>query len=153
MRRLTICFAVLLFCADTAVLAQKRPTRYQVSLPHISLDSGRGERIDAVELAMDCGRFVAINSIPNDWSASVVSPVSEKTSLSMEAGHGSSALWHSEDLNSFVTVSFVDGSCFDIRASVTAAYYEGNDRKQRTVSFTRNKLILTKQVQPPVLTR
>jgi hypothetical protein len=98
---------------------------------------------------MQCGRFVAINSIPDDWSATMVGPVSEKTHLEMEAGHGASALWHSEDLAGFLTILVLaDDTCFDISASLVAAnYYDGKEH-QRKVSFKRQQLILTKDSSP-----
>jgi hypothetical protein len=55
-------------------------------------------------MVMHCGHFAAINRIPDDWSVEVVSPVSEKTELTMTAGHGSTALRHSEDVDGFATV-------------------------------------------------
>ena len=98
---------------------------------------------------MQCGRFVAINSIPDDWSATMVGPVSEKTHLEMEAGHGTSALWHSEELDGFLTIFMLtDDSCFDIRASLVAAsYYDGKEH-QRKISFKRNELVLKEDRKP-----
>lgn len=46
-----------------------------VSFPKVDLKTDNGEKIDSVEVIMHCGRFTAINRIPNDWSAQVVSPV------------------------------------------------------------------------------
>jgi hypothetical protein len=69
-------------------------------------------------------------------------PVSEKTTLKMEAGHGTSELWHAEDLNGFVTVWSVGDSYFDIAASIKASYYDGNDLHQRKISFRQAELIL-----------
>ena len=98
---------------------------------------------------MQCARFVAINSIPDDWSATLVGPISEKTHLEMEAGHGTSALWHSEDLDGFLTILVLaNDSCFDIRASlVTASYYDGKEH-QRKISFKRDDLILKEDRNP-----
>jgi len=121
--------------------AQTKSVRYQISFPHINLKTAAGERIERIAVVMHCGRFVAINSVPDDWSAEIVSPVSERTTLRMEAGHGSSELWHSEDLDGFVTVLGGD-PCFDIRASITAGYYQGNDLHERKISFKQNELIL-----------
>ena len=97
---------------------------------------------------MDCGRFVAINSIPDDWSATLMGPISEKTQLNMEAGHGTSALWSSQDLDGFLTILVVDSSCFDIKASVVAAnYYEGKEHKRKN-AFKQNELILKEEARP-----
>jgi hypothetical protein len=112
-----------------------------VSFPKVDLKTDNGERIDSVEVIMHCGRFTAINRIPNDWSAQVVSPVSEETTLTMEAGHGTADLWHSENLNDFITVLVCEPSCFDITASLRASYYDG-EMHERTISFKQTELIM-----------
>lgn len=140
-RRLLWC-ALLVTYAGVSSSAQSSAVRYSVSFPHINLQTDRGERIEAVGVIVQCGRFAALDKIPNDWSATVVSPVSEKTTLRMEAGHGTSELWHSEDLDGFVTVLSLGDPCFDIRASVTASYYQGNDLRQRKILFHQHDLIL-----------
>ena len=61
----------------------------------------------------------------------------------MDAGHGTSSLWHSEDLNGFLTI-LADHSCFDISGSlVTASFYDGKDH-ERQISFKRGELTLKK---------
>jgi hypothetical protein len=91
---------------------------------------------------MRCGRFVAINSIPDDWSAVVVGPSSEVTTLTMEAGHGTAELWHSSDLNGFITVWVAARSCFDITVSLKTGYYEAPDSHERKISFKERDLIM-----------
>lgn len=145
-RRLLWC-ALLVSYAGVSFSAQSSAVRYRVSFPDINLQTDRNERIEAVTVVVQCGRFAALNTIPNDWSATVVSPVSEKTTLRMEAGHGISELWHSEDLNEFVTVLSLGDPCFNIRASVTASYYQGNDLHQRKISFRQHDLILRPEPQ------
>jgi hypothetical protein len=149
MQRLMLCL-MLLVCAEVPFSAQTKDVRYKVSFPHINLKTDRGERIESIAVVMHCGRFVALNSIPDDWSATIVSPVSEKTTLRMEAGHGTSELWHSEDLDEFVTVLSHEDPCFDIAASITAIYYEGNDLHKRKISFRQNELILKLKPQTVV---
>ena len=90
---------------------------------------------------MHCGRFTAINLIPDDWSAQVVSPVSEETTLSMSAGHGTAELWHSEDFRNFITVVVVEPACFDITAFLKASYYDGQKEIQRKLILKQSKLI------------
>jgi len=137
---------LLLMTTSLALLAQSAVVRYRVSLPHVSLRSDRGERIYSVTVVMHCGRFVAINLIPDDWSVSVEGPVSEETRLGMDAGHGTSSLWHSEDLNGFLTI-LADHSCFDISGSlVTATFYDGEEH-ERHISFQPGELILKKEGQ------
>ena len=83
-------------CTHVAVRHEADDHYYRlVSFPTVALKTNAGERIESVEVVVSCGRFAAINRIPSDWSAQVVSPVSEVTTLRMEAGHGSTALWRS----------------------------------------------------------
>ncbi len=70
-----------------------------VSFPSISLKTDQGKRIDSIKIVTCFGRFATINLIAKDWSAKVVSPVSEETMLSMTAGDGNPVVWHSEDLS------------------------------------------------------
>lgn len=138
---------LLLITGSLSLVAQTTMVRYRVSLPHVTLRSDKGERIYSVDVIMHCGRFIAINVIPDDWSASLVGPVSEETRFGMDAGHGSSALWHSEDLNGFLTI-LADRSCFDISGSIVAAtFYEGKEH-ERKISFKQNELILKKELSP-----
>ncbi|MCA1836903.1 MAG: hypothetical protein LC721_11490, partial [Actinobacteria bacterium] len=67
--------------------------RYRVFFPVISLAKADGERIESIQITMACGRFRAVGVIPDDWSAEVVSPMSEQTTLKASDGHGSSTLW------------------------------------------------------------
>jgi hypothetical protein len=112
-----------------------------VSFPKVALKSEPLERIESLEMEMHCGRFVAINRIPNDWSADVVSPVSEVTKLRMEAGHGSSELCSSSDLDGFVTVLVCEPSCFRITASVMVSSYD-QKLHERKVTFKQSDLVM-----------
>jgi hypothetical protein len=123
-------------------LAQGDRELYEVSFPDVRLRTAKEERIESVKVVMRCGRFVAVNSIPDDWSAEVVSPVSEVTTLKMEAGHGTSELWHSSALNGFITVWMAERSCFYISASLLVGYYEVPTEHERRLSFKRRDLIL-----------
>jgi hypothetical protein len=113
-----------------------------VSLPKVNLNSDQGERIETIKFVMHCGRFSALNYIPNDWSAEVVSPVSEETTLSMSAGHGSSSLWGTDDLTEFITVLVYEPTCFNITALVTASNYIGNNKQERKIDFSQKELII-----------
>ena len=112
-----------------------------VSFPAVALKAEPLERIESVQVVMHCGRFVAVNHIPNDWSAEVVSPVSEETKLRMEAGHGSSSLCRSTDLDGFITVLVCEPSCFDISASLSVFSYD-TKLHERKVSFKQADLIM-----------
>jgi hypothetical protein len=112
-----------------------------VSFPIVALKADLLERIESVEVVMHCGRFVAINHIPDDWSAKVISPVSEETRLRMEAGHGSSSLCRSSDLDGFITVLVCEPSCFDITASLSVFSYD-TELHERKVSFKQSDLLM-----------
>ena len=102
-----------------------------VSFPNITLAAG--ERIESVEVVISCARFTAIRHIPNDWSVGITSPVSEVSTLEANAGHGSSALGNSRDIDNFITIKVCDPVCFDIKG--TAVVVVGDS--ERTVAFTR----------------
>jgi|ERR1043166_3733443 hypothetical protein len=92
--------------------------RYRLYFPHITLATADGERVESVEVNVSCGRIRALTVIPDDWSAAVVSPTSEKSTLRASAGHGTSTLWSIRDLDGAITVSVKEASCFDITATV-----------------------------------
>jgi len=90
---------------------------------------------------MHCGRFAAINHIPDDWSAEVLGPSSEETKLHMEAGHGTSMLFQSAALNEFITVLDCESSCFDISGSVSVFSYD-TEEHERKILFKQADLIM-----------
>ena len=134
--------AVLTGCAHAPVGREAGDHYYRlVSFPTVALKSEPLERIESVDVVMQCGRFVAINQIPNDWSAQVVSPVSEETKLRMEAGHGSSSLCHSSDFDGFITVLVCEPSCFDITASLSVFSYD-SELHERKVLLKQSELVM-----------
>jgi hypothetical protein len=92
--------------------------RYRLFFPPITLATADGERIESVEVTMSCGRFRSLTDIPSDWSAHVISPVSEVTTLQAIAGHGSTTLWSMQDWNGSISISVEDACCFDVTAVV-----------------------------------
>lgn len=130
-------------CVCPSVYAKGNDYYYQmVSLPKVSLKTGHGERIDSVKVVMHCGRFVALNFIPNDWSADVAGPVSEETTLFMSAGHGSTSLWSTESLAQFITILVCEPTCFDITVFVSASYFDGQNIQEREIIFSQKELII-----------
>jgi len=127
--------ASLCGCANTNALVADHSYR-TVSFPRVEL--AEGERIESVEVIVVCARFAAINRIPNDWSAEVVSPVSAVSTFRASAGHGSSSLWRASDLDGFITVMNCEPSCFSIKAKLVAFTVDG----QRTISFTQSDLVI-----------
>ncbi|MEO7676907.1 MAG: hypothetical protein ABIV39_09120 [Verrucomicrobiota bacterium] len=131
-------FSILLLVSGTGCAVHRdalmKSHRYRIFFPHIELVTADGERIESIEVRMTCGRFRAIGAIPNDWSAEVVSPMSEQTTLRASAGHGSSTLWSMRELDGAITVSTEEASCFDIAATVGTTATEHR--------FTRSDLIL-----------
>lgn len=139
MRVLTTLIAVVLtsLCGCAHIDSPGAGHYYRtLSIPRVALSEG--ERIDSVEVVISCARFTSINHIPNDWSAEVVSPVSEVSTFKAEAGHGSTSLWSTRDLDDFVTIMVCESSCFSIKATMTASTAE----KGRTISFTQSDLIM-----------
>jgi hypothetical protein len=59
----------------------------------------------------------------------------------MEAGHGSSSLSHSSDLEGFITILVCEPSCFDIRASLSVFSYDGKLHK-RKVFLKQSDLVM-----------
>ncbi len=109
--------------------------RYRLFFPSITLDTANGERIESVEVTVSCGRFRALTVIPNDWSAEVVSPMSDETILRASAGHGATTLWNMRDWDGTIIISVEDASCFNISATV------GTTASQH--AFNRSDLILS----------
>jgi len=107
-----------------------------VLFPRIPL--AEGERIESVEVVLTCGRFSAINRIPNDWSVEAIGPSSEVSTLKASSNHGSSALWRSADLDKFITIMDCSDDCFDIRAKIGVFLSD----QERTVSFSRPEISL-----------
>jgi len=102
-----------------------------VSFPNITLAAG--ERIESVEVIISCARFTAIRHIPNDWSVGVTSPVSEVSTLEANAGHGSSSLGNSRDLDDFITIRICDPSGFNIKGTATVVTGDS----VRSLAFTQ----------------
>jgi hypothetical protein len=153
MSRYTVILIFLLLTSSHGMKAQSAAAkttivRYSVSFPHVRLKTDCGERIDSINVVVQCGRFAAINRIPDDWSAEVVSPVSEETKLTMTAGHGSTALSQQEELDGFATVLVLEEaqSCFNISASIKASCYEGGGYRERTLRFSRKQLVLKRKL-------
>ena len=118
--------------------ALKTGHRYRLFFPPLSLATADGERIESVEVTMTCGRFRAITVIPDDWSAEVIGPSSERTVFRASCGHGSSALWSLRDLDGVIVITIGDVSCFEISAKVVSAASDDEHQHQ----FTRSALIL-----------
>jgi hypothetical protein len=59
----------------------------------------------------------------------------------MEAGHGSSSLCCSSDLDGFITVLVCEPSCFDIIASLSVFSYD-TELHERKVSFKQSDLLM-----------
>jgi hypothetical protein len=134
----TFVFSILLIVSSVGCATYRDALmtghRYRIFFPAIKLATADGERIDSVEIKMDCGRFRAIGTIPDDWYVEVMGPWSEKTTFKAEAGHGASTLWSMRELNGAITVSVEDVSCFDITATVVTTATEHR--------YSRSDLIL-----------
>ena len=112
----TICVVTAL----TAALAEAAEFRsaQRIYWPKLMLFSSRGERIEAIDIVMTCGRFRGISKIPDDWSIEVVSPSSEVTRLHASAGHGATMLWSLAALDGSISIAARDSSCLKISATI-----------------------------------
>jgi len=107
-----------------------------VSFPDIPL--AKEERITNIEISMSCGRFRAVNRIPNDWTIAVTGPKSERSTLSAKANHGTTRLSDSSYLKDFVTIMVCSTSSFDIVGTV---WTETQHEEFKKV-FTRDQMTL-----------
>jgi hypothetical protein len=112
-------FTITLMLAASPVATAEVVKRHRLYWPQLALSKDRGERIDAIEVQMSCGRFRGVSNIPNDWSLEVVSPLSERTTLRASAGHGATTIWSLREMDGSIIISGVESSCFDISAEVT----------------------------------
>ena len=67
----------------------------------------------------------------------------------MEAGHGSSSLCRSGDLDGFITVLVCEPSCFDVTASLSVFSYD-TQLHERKVSLKQSELVMTPLLNPTV---
>jgi hypothetical protein len=136
-----VCFMCLVGCKSMGPNEQPDHFLRIVSFPVISLADG--ERVSAVQINMTCGRFQAINKIPNDWSLEIEGPVSERSTLKAVANHGSSWLSEGADLKClqhFATIMVCDNSYFDISATVFTNMGDEEGKKK----FRKDQLKLEK---------
>lgn len=93
---------------------------YAIYWPKDLVTSAKDLGIIEVHVAMTCGQFRAIKNIPQDWSALVVSPASERTQLNLSSGHGASHLANLSSLNGAIVVQHGNDSCFGISVNIAA---------------------------------
>ncbi len=130
-------FGILLSLGIGALPLPKEPSHVRLSFPSLRLNTQAGEVITSLAVDLSCGLFRQV-AIPNDWSLRVVSPVSERTTLRADAGHGSSALRSVHNLDGIVGLSIEDATCFDISAVVVTTIGDQEHRQ----AFTRQQLRL-----------
>lgn len=134
-----ISIAIVVATAVISLAGEPHGKRQRLFWPKLPLLRDAGERIEAVDVLMSCGRFRGLLNIPNDWSLEVVSPSSEQTRLRLSAGHGATMLWGLGDLDGVVNIEIADPSCFDISAQVTSNI-SGESKKYK---FSRAELRLS----------
>jgi hypothetical protein len=110
--------AAVLLSASPGMAAEVAK-RQRLYWPQLALSKDRGERVEAIEVEMTCGRFRGVTNIPNDWSFEVVSPSSERTHLRASAGHGATMIWSLREMDGSIEVVITEPGCFDISAKVT----------------------------------
>jgi len=136
MNRIAAATIAILSVSIPANASDSQSERQRLFWPDIVLATNNGERIQAIEVRMSCGRFRGIGNIPNDWSVEVVSPSSEKARLSASSGHGSTAIWSIKELDGSIQFTVSEPTCFDISAMVTIQTSDAN----RMVTFKRSEL-------------
>jgi hypothetical protein len=60
------------------------------------------------------------------------------STLKATAGHGSTSLWSSRDLEDFITIVVCEPSCFSIKGTATAFTAD----KERTIPFTQSDFVM-----------
>lgn len=133
-----LCLLGLLGCRPKEETEPRDHFLRVLSLPTVPL--AEGERISGLQIDMTCGRFRAVNRIPNDWSLEIEGPVSERSTLKAVANHGASWLSDSSNLQGFVTIMVCSTSHFDITATV---FTETSDNEKKK-TFRKDELKLEK---------
>jgi hypothetical protein len=108
---------------------------YLLNWPSLMLNGADGERIVKLELEIRCGRLHSVKRIPNDWSVDAGSLAGGYARASAEAGHGSTALWRSAELNGVFDVTADDADCFSVSAIVTTE--RGSGQVQYSIGYDR----------------
>jgi hypothetical protein len=132
----TLCLLGLLGCKPKEEPEPRDHFLRMLSFPTVPL--AEGERISGLQIDMACGRFRAVNRIPNDWSLEIEGPVSERSTLKAVANHGASWLSNSSNLQGFATILVCSTSHFDISATV---FTEASDNEGKK-TFSRDQLKL-----------
>ena len=125
--------------AVSPLAAAKEGKWQRLYWPQLALSKDRGERVEAIEVEMSCGRFRAVSNIPEGWSFEVVGPSSEVTHLRASADHGASMLWSLRELDGSIGIAVKDSSCFTISATVSVSQ-GGRGSKQYKLSRTELRL-------------
>jgi hypothetical protein len=137
-----IALSILVGAGCTDLTRQDPPAQYYriLSLPDVPLKSKQNERVEAVEVVMRGGRFMAVNRLPEDWSGEVL-PGSDPATLHLASGRHSTGLRRSSDLEGFTTVLVNALASFDIAARVTVCGSDGEQSK-RTITLKRPDLLV-----------
>jgi hypothetical protein len=139
MGRVVAALTVVITLTAWPVVAAEAAKQQRLYWPHLALSSAQGERVEAINIEMKCGRFRALSNIPDDWSLEVASPSSEVTHLRASAGHGASMLWNLREWDGSIGVVVREPQCFDISATV-AVDIAGQATKE--YKFNRSQLRL-----------
>ncbi|WP_430390005.1 hypothetical protein [Dyella sp. 20L07] len=101
--------------------------------------SPRGDlRVGDIRIALDCGEFRGLKSIPSDWNADVTGPVSGRSELHLSAGHGASDLASLASLNRVIVVSGVTEKCFSLSITVMT---QAAERRLTTTDISLVKMV------------
>jgi hypothetical protein len=139
MERAVVALTVAVALAASHIQAAEFAKPQRLYWPKLALSKDRGERVEAIEIEMACGRFRGVSNIPDDWSVEVVSPSSEVTHLRASAGHGTSMLWSLREWDGSIVIAAREPSCLEISATVTV---DIGGQSQKKYKFKRSELRL-----------
>ena len=116
---IAIFVALVLALAPGSALAGSSEL-YAIYWPKDLVTNAKDLGIIDVHIAMTCGQFRGIKNIPQDWNTLVVRPISERTQLNLEAGHGEDHIANLSSLQGAIVVQHGNDSCFSISVNIAA---------------------------------
>ena len=106
--------------------------------PSVLVSPSSDLRVDDIRIALDCGEFRKLESIPSDWNVEVIRQVSGRSELHLSAGHGASDLASLGPLNGSIIVSGSTERCFSLSITVTTQTAE---KRLTTADISLTKMV------------
>jgi len=108
----------LLVCLSPCVVVAGDSGSFWLHFPGVALKRNT-EFIEGLRLTVTCAHIEGIESIPQDWSVSVIRMIPGEEVMKAEAGHGASRLAAIDKLNGAVKIIDADKTCFSVEADFT----------------------------------